>query len=165
MAERFFATRKAELIDTWTGPTRAVARQAVFAWLAVWYNRPRRHSAIAYRRPVAHEEQRLSSRLALLCPGQRANPNRQPRGREDTVVLAVLALLARMDQPVGTHPRPERRPRRRARLGGTINLINTTVGANSAAAGGSLIWHYPWTPLRGCDARPRTNLSIYGGQE
>jgi len=57
MAESFFATLKAELIDTRTWPTRAAARTAVFAWLEVWYNRQRRHSALAYRAPVTHEAQ------------------------------------------------------------------------------------------------------------
>ncbi len=59
MAESFFATLKAELIDTRPWPTRAAARLATFAWLEVWYNRRRRHSALTYRSPVAHEEQVL----------------------------------------------------------------------------------------------------------
>ena len=59
MAERFFATLKAESADAGTWPTRAVARTAIFAWIAVWYNRQRRHSALAYRAPVAHEAQHL----------------------------------------------------------------------------------------------------------
>ena len=59
MAESFFATLKAELADAGTWPTRAAARTAIFEWLEVWYNRQRRHSALAYRAPVAHEEQHL----------------------------------------------------------------------------------------------------------
>jgi len=59
MAESFFATLKAELIDTRTWPTRAAARLAIFEWLEVWYNRQRRHSALAYQAPVAHEEGQL----------------------------------------------------------------------------------------------------------
>ena len=57
MAESFFATLKAELIGTRTWPTRAAARLAIFEWIAVWYNRQRRHSALGYRAPVAHEAQ------------------------------------------------------------------------------------------------------------
>ncbi len=57
MAESFFATRKAELIDPQAWPTRAAARTAIFEWIEVWYNRQRRHSALAYRAPVAHEAQ------------------------------------------------------------------------------------------------------------
>jgi len=59
MAERFFATLKAEFADAGAWPTRAAARMAIFAWIAVWYNRQRRHSALAYRAPVDHEEQHL----------------------------------------------------------------------------------------------------------
>ncbi len=59
VAERFFATLKAELVDAQAWPTRAAARTAIFAWLEVWYNRQRRHSALSYRAPVANEEQHL----------------------------------------------------------------------------------------------------------
>lgn len=59
MAERSFATLKAEPIGTRTWPTRAVTRQAIFEWVEVWYNRQRRHSALAYQQPVAYEEQML----------------------------------------------------------------------------------------------------------
>ena len=59
MAESFFATFKAELIDARAWPTRAAARLAIFAWLEVWYNRQRRHAALAYRSPVDFEEQHL----------------------------------------------------------------------------------------------------------
>ncbi len=59
MAESFFATLKAELVDTRIWPTRAAARQAIFEWLEVWYNRQRRHSALAYQAPVAHEAQHM----------------------------------------------------------------------------------------------------------
>lgn len=63
MAESFFSTLKAELVEAHHWPTRAAARQAIFEWLEVWYNRQRRHSALAYRSPVNFEEQ-----LLLLCP-------------------------------------------------------------------------------------------------
>ncbi len=59
MAESFFATLKAELVDTKAWPTRAAARLAIFEWLEVWYNRQRRHSALGYHAPVAYEEQQL----------------------------------------------------------------------------------------------------------
>ncbi len=59
MAESFFSTLKAELVDTRTWPTRAAARTAIFEWLEVFYNRQRRHSALGYRAPIAHEEQQL----------------------------------------------------------------------------------------------------------
>jgi len=59
LAESFFATLKAELVDTRTWPTRAAARQAIFEWLEVWYNRQRRHSALGYRAPITYAEHRL----------------------------------------------------------------------------------------------------------
>ena len=81
MAESFFATLKAELVGPRTWPTRAAARTAIFEWIEVWYNRQRRHSALAYRRPVAYEAQHVvvarSSRLAPHCPCHRANLNQR----------------------------------------------------------------------------------------
>jgi putative transposase len=56
MAESFFATLKAELAPARMWPTRAAARTALFAWLEVWYNRQRRHSALGYQPPVTFEE-------------------------------------------------------------------------------------------------------------
>jgi len=59
VAERCFAPLKAELVDTRTWPTWAAARTAIFAWIAVWYNRQRRHSTLGYLTPVAHEKQHV----------------------------------------------------------------------------------------------------------
>ena len=66
VAESFFATLKAELVDTRAWPTRAAARLAIFEWVEVWYNRRRRHSTLGYLTPVAHERQLLllSNRVA-----------------------------------------------------------------------------------------------------
>ena len=56
MAESFFATLKAEVAHAHVWPSRAAARTAIFEWIEVWYNRQRRHSALAYHSPVAWEE-------------------------------------------------------------------------------------------------------------
>lgn len=56
VAESFFATLKAELVDVQIWPTRAAARLAIFEWVEVWYNRQRRHSALNYQPPVPFEE-------------------------------------------------------------------------------------------------------------
>src|SRR5262249_38149896 len=56
MAESFFATFKSELIDRVRWSTRRAARPAIFAWLEVFDHRQRRHSALGYLSPVAHEE-------------------------------------------------------------------------------------------------------------
>jgi putative transposase len=63
MAESFFATLKAEVTDAQIWPSRAAARTAVFEWIEVWYNRQRRHSALAYQPPAVFEEV-----LLLPCP-------------------------------------------------------------------------------------------------
>jgi transposase InsO family protein len=59
VAESFFATLKAELVDVQIWPTRAAARLAIFEWIEVWYNRQRRHSTLGYLAPVTHERQVL----------------------------------------------------------------------------------------------------------
>ena len=64
MAERCFATLKAEVADARVWPSRAAARTAIFEWVEVWYNRQRRHSALNYRAPVTFEE----DVLLLSCP-------------------------------------------------------------------------------------------------
>jgi transposase InsO family protein len=65
MAESFFATLKAELLDARAWPTRTAARTAIFEWLEIWYNRQRRHSGLNYQPPVAFEEDvLLLSRVA-----------------------------------------------------------------------------------------------------
>ena len=62
MAESFFATLKAELVDTNRWPTRAAARTAIFEWIEVFYNRQRAHSALAYQPPAVFEEVLLLSK-------------------------------------------------------------------------------------------------------
>ncbi len=64
MAESFFATLKAELVDTRRWQTRAAAKTAIFEWIEVFYNRQRAHSALAYQSPVNFEE----AVLLLRCP-------------------------------------------------------------------------------------------------
>ncbi len=56
LAESFFATLKAELIDARSWPTRAAARLAIFEWIEVFYNRQRLHSALGYQSPAAFEQ-------------------------------------------------------------------------------------------------------------
>lgn len=53
--ESFFKTLKAELVDEADYATRAEARRDVFAFLEVWYNRQRLHSAIGYTTPEQME--------------------------------------------------------------------------------------------------------------
>jgi putative transposase len=53
MMESFFATLEGELLARHTFRTRNEARVAVFEWLEIFYNRQRRHSALAYLSPDA----------------------------------------------------------------------------------------------------------------
>lgn len=55
MMESFFSTLKAECV-TEPYATRAEAWQSVFEYIAVWYNRQRRHSALGYVSPDAFEK-------------------------------------------------------------------------------------------------------------
>jgi len=64
MAESFFATLKRELMPEEGWSTKEEARAAVFEWIAVYYNRQRRHSGIAYRTPVDFETSKDHLRAA-----------------------------------------------------------------------------------------------------
>lgn len=55
VAESFWSTLKTEVVEGVDFPTRAAARQAVFEFIAVFYNRQRLHSTIGYRTPTEHE--------------------------------------------------------------------------------------------------------------
>jgi putative transposase len=57
--ESFFASLKRELIHCCSFATREKARSAVFEWIAVWYNRKRRHSTLGYLSPEQFEQQHL----------------------------------------------------------------------------------------------------------
>ena len=53
--ESFYSTLKVELIHRHAWPTRALARQAVFEFVEVFYNRQRLHSSLGYVAPAAYE--------------------------------------------------------------------------------------------------------------
>jgi transposase InsO family protein len=54
--ESFFASMKRELIHRRSFATHEEARSAVFEWIAVWYNRKRRHSTLGYLSPEQFEQ-------------------------------------------------------------------------------------------------------------
>lgn len=54
--ESFFSTLKRELAHRSVWQTRAHARQDVFEYIEVFYNRQRRHSALSFQAPVTYEE-------------------------------------------------------------------------------------------------------------
>ena len=52
MVESFFSTLKKELIHHEDYLTRTEARQSIFEYIEVFYNRVRRHSALNYKSPI-----------------------------------------------------------------------------------------------------------------
>jgi transposase InsO family protein len=56
VAESFFGTLKNELIYHEDYKTRAQARQSIFEYIEVFYNRQRRHASLNYMTPVEYEE-------------------------------------------------------------------------------------------------------------
>jgi putative transposase len=61
LAESFFATLECELLDGRTFRTHLEARTALFDYIAVFYNRQRRHSALGYQSPAAFERSSLTT--------------------------------------------------------------------------------------------------------
>lgn len=60
VAESFFGTLKTELTDHEDYRTRAEARQNIFEYIEVFYNRQRRHSFLNYMTPVEYEKKNAS---------------------------------------------------------------------------------------------------------
>jgi transposase InsO family protein len=53
--ESFWGTLKSELVNHQQYATRQEARQSIFEYIEVFYNRKRMHSALGYRSPEAFE--------------------------------------------------------------------------------------------------------------
>jgi len=64
LAESFFGTLKAELVQGQRWPSRRVARLAIFEWVEVFYNRQRRHSALGYVSPARFEAGQIEPLVA-----------------------------------------------------------------------------------------------------
>jgi transposase InsO family protein len=59
--ESFFSTLKMELVYRRDFKTRDEARQAIFEYIEVWYNRRRKHSALGFQSPINYEKQALAA--------------------------------------------------------------------------------------------------------
>ena len=57
VVESLWASLKNELVFQRTFATRQAAKDAVFEWIVVWYNRKRRHSSLGYVSPETFEAQ------------------------------------------------------------------------------------------------------------
>ena len=60
VAESFFGTLKTEWVDHEDYHTRQEAKQSIFEYIEVFYNRQRRHSYLGYISPVEYERQHAS---------------------------------------------------------------------------------------------------------
>ena len=69
VAESFFATLKTKCVYTRRFATRAEARETIFEFIEVFYNRRRRHSTIGYVSPVEFEmmfnQEKSTEKLAV----------------------------------------------------------------------------------------------------
>ena len=63
LMESFFGTLKEECVERQTYQTRAEARNAVFEYMEVFYNRQRNHSSLGYGSPVTYEQMRGGAEL------------------------------------------------------------------------------------------------------
>ena len=61
VAESFFHTLKTEHVYDYRYETRAEARQSIFEYIEMFYNRQRRHSALGYRSPVTFELEAMAA--------------------------------------------------------------------------------------------------------
>ena len=56
LMESFIGTLKTECVDRESSQTRAQARQSIFEYREVFYNRQRLHSSLGYVSPVTYEQ-------------------------------------------------------------------------------------------------------------
>ena len=61
VAESFFHTLKTEHVYDYRYESRAEARQSIFEYIEMFYNRQRRHSALGYRSPVSFELEAMAA--------------------------------------------------------------------------------------------------------
>ena len=64
VAESFFKTMKTEMVYHENFQTRTHAKLGIFEYIAVWYNRKRRHSTLGYLTPKEFEKILISNKTA-----------------------------------------------------------------------------------------------------
>ena len=65
VTESFFGTLKTELVHHERYATREVARQSLFEYIEVFYNRQRRHSSLGYVSPLEYEQNLITGAHAI----------------------------------------------------------------------------------------------------
>jgi putative transposase len=63
LMESFFGTLKEECVDRQSYQTRAEARNSVFEYIEVFYNRKRKHSSLGYSSPALYEQRRRETEI------------------------------------------------------------------------------------------------------
>jgi len=58
LAESFFSTLKAELLDRRRFASQAEAKMACFSYIEGWYNPVRLHAGLGYQSPMTYEASR-----------------------------------------------------------------------------------------------------------
>jgi len=97
MAERFFASLVAELIERNSFESKAQARMAVFTWIEGWHNPRRRYSGLGYLSPLNLKGHMRRPRKAAQTTTHHFHPLRPSSKTERTV-------HARLDGSNGTSP-------------------------------------------------------------
>ncbi|MFC3456337.1 integrase core domain-containing protein [Amycolatopsis speibonae] len=96
VAELFFATIKAELLDRRGWPSRTTARKAIFEYIEGWYNTRRLHSSLGYLDPNTYEPNRHATEDRVVikswtgCMGLVTRRQRAVMYRADHYVLGHL---------------------------------------------------------------------------
>ena len=60
VAESFFHSLKTELVYHEKYQTRAEAKQSIFKYIEIFYNRKRRHSYLNYQAPLVYENMNVA---------------------------------------------------------------------------------------------------------
>jgi transposase InsO family protein len=81
--ESFFGTLKTELVHHEAYPTRAAARQSLFEYIEVFYNRQRRHSTLGYVSPQEYEQALAPTFANLAARHQGDNLAAKPTSSND----------------------------------------------------------------------------------
>ncbi len=121
VAESFFGTLKQEPIYHDTYATREEARQTIFEYIEVFYNRKRRHSTLGYMTPTTFEANVMA-----------------PTGSSSTATVTALRAVVRQPQNprLRTRQKPAiLKPVRAPYAGLPSGAINPIMGGSNRAVG------------------------------